>query len=123
MAIVIPTAVQGLRVANAAGLMGIRKAAAARIADRELNELLITHQWLTASPSGTVQEGALPYRWIMRSQPWNQLNSPLTTPVGAGPSSVSGNSTLRLLTVQVSFPVQGREYSVSLSTLVDPSTQ
>jgi len=30
---------------------------------------------------------------------------------------------MRLITVQVIFPVQGRDYDVRLSTLVDNSTQ
>ena len=105
MAIVIPTAVHGLRVASMAGQMGARKAVAARIAERELNELLVTRQWQSGSQSGTVQEGPLLYRWSMRTEPWSQLN------------------VLRLLTVQVTFPVQGRDYAVRLSTVVDPTLQ
>lgn len=104
MAIVIPTAVQGLRVANLAGEVGQRKAVAARIADRVLNELLITRQWQTGSQNGVVQEGPVQYRWNVRNEPWNQL------------------SLLRVLTIQVSYPVQGKDYDVRLSTLVDPAT-
>jgi type II secretory pathway pseudopilin PulG len=44
MAIVIPVAVEGLRVANLAGQVGQRRAVAARIADRILNELFVTGQ-------------------------------------------------------------------------------
>src|SRR5436190_13357159 len=42
MAIVIPVAVNGLRVANLAGQVGQRKAVAARIAERVLNEYTTT---------------------------------------------------------------------------------
>lgn len=104
MAIVIPVAVQGLRVANLAGQVGERKAVAIRIAERALNELVVTRQWQTASQEGRVQEGPVAYRWTMRLEPWN---------LGA----------LRLLTVQVTFPAQGQDYDVRLSTLVDPTTQ
>ena len=38
MAIVVPVAVEGLRVANLAGQVGQRKTVAARVADRVLNE-------------------------------------------------------------------------------------
>jgi hypothetical protein len=100
MAIVIPVAVQGLRVANLAGQVGERKATAARIAERVLNELVVTRQWQVASPHGTVREGVQEYRWTMRLDNWNQ-------------------GLLRLLTVQVTFPVQGQDYEVRLSTLVD----
>src|SRR5689334_21205572 len=88
MAIVIPTAVHGLRIANLAGNVGQRKATAARIADRVLNELLVTRQWQTGAQNGIVQEGPIPYRWTVSNQPWPQLG------------------VLRLLTVRVTFPVQ-----------------
>jgi type II secretory pathway component PulJ len=104
MAIVIPVAVEGLRVANLAGQVGERKAVAARIAERVLNELVVTRQWQTASLGGTIQEGPQQYRWIVRQDTWNQ-------------------GILRLLTVQVTFPVQGQDYDVRLSTLVDTSVQ
>ncbi|PYM11437.1 MAG: hypothetical protein DME18_13995 [Verrucomicrobia bacterium] len=104
MAIVIPVAVDGLRLANLAGQVGQRKAAAARIAERMLNELIVTGQLRGATQNGVVQEGAQQYHWSMRSEPWPQ-------------------DAMQLVTVQVIFPVQGRDYDVRLSTLVDNSTQ
>src|SRR6185295_18625027 len=99
MAIVIPVAVEGLRIANTAGQVGQRKEVATRLADRTLNELLVTGQW-RSSRGGAVQEGTTEYRWAMRSEPWPE-------------------DTMRLVTVQVFFPVQGKEYDVQLSTLID----
>jgi hypothetical protein len=104
MAIVIPVAVDGLRIANRAGQVGQRKAVAARIAERVLNEIVITGQFRSTTQSGTVQEGVQAYQWHMRSEPW---------PMDA----------MFVVTVQVNFPVQGREFDVRLSTLVDNSTQ
>jgi len=104
MAIVIPVAVEGLRVANLAGQVGARKVAAARVAERVLNELVVTGQWRQSTQSGTIQEGPQQYRWQMRLEPWNQ-------------------GTLRVMTVQVTFPVQGQSYDVRLSTIVDSATQ
>jgi prepilin-type N-terminal cleavage/methylation domain-containing protein len=103
MAIVIPVAVEGLRIANLAGQVGQRKEVATRIADRMLNELMVTAQWRT-SRSGTVQDGTTEYRWSLTSEPWP-------------------DNAMRLITVQVLFPVQGRDYDVHLSTLVDPNVQ
>jgi hypothetical protein len=100
MAIVIPVAVQGLRVANLAGQVGERKLVAVRVADRVLNELVATGQWQKSIQNGIAQEGQREYRWSVRLEPWNQ-------------------TALRLMTVQVFFPVQGREYDVRLSTIVD----
>ena len=104
MAIVIPVAVDGLRIANLAGQVGHRKAIAARIAERVLNESVVTGQFRNPTQNGTIQEGVQSYQWVLRSETW---------PLDA----------MRLVTVQVNFPVQGREYDVRLSTLVDNSTQ
>jgi Tfp pilus assembly protein PilV len=119
MAIVIPSAIEGLRVANMAGLLGMRKAAAARIAERELNELLVTQHWRTGGQNGTVQEGALQYQWTMRIEPWNQLSQKMTMTANGG----VGVDALQRLTVQVTFPMQGQYFNVHLSTLVDPTLQ
>ncbi len=102
MAIVIPVAMEGLRVANQAGQVGERKAVAARIAGRVLNERVVTGSTLSAAQNGTIQEGALQYRWTLRTEAWNQ-------------------DSMKLMTAQVTFPVQGQDYSVSVSTLVDNS--
>ena len=104
MAIVIPVAVEGLRVASLAGQVGERKAVASRIAERTLNELLVTGQYRSSTQKGVIQEGPQEYQWSARSEAW---------PLGA----------MRLVTVQVIYPVQGRDYDVRLSTLTDNSTQ
>lgn len=99
-AIVIPVAVEALRVAGLAGTVAARKAAAVRVADRLLNELKLSGQWQRASQSGTWVEGVHAYAWTLEEAPWE---------LGA----------LRQLTLRVTYPVQGREYAVTLSTLVD----
>ena len=100
MAILIPVAVSGLRVANLAGQVSLRRAAAARVGERVLNELIVTGQTKQSAASGTFAEGAQEYHWDMRLEPWLENN-------------------LRLLTVKVTFPVQGQNHDVSLSTVVD----
>jgi hypothetical protein len=102
MVLVIPAAVQGLRTANMAGQVGERKAVAARIGENVLNEAIISGQLQTAVQTGTVQEGPLDYQWSIEVEPWNL-------------------GEMNLMTVQVTFPVQGQEYDVRLSTLVDVS--
>ena len=104
MAVLIPVTVEGVRVASLAGEAGARKATAARIAERELNELMVTRQWQQSSQSGTIEEGTQNYRWSLRLEPWSE---------GA----------LSLMTVQVAYLAQGREYEVHLSTLVDTTAQ
>ena len=104
MAIVIPVAVDAMRLANLAGQVGQRKAVAGRIAEGVLNESIVTGQLRGATQNGVIQEGAQQYQWSIRSEPWSQ-------------------DAMRLVTVQVRYPVQGRDYEVRLSTLVDNSTQ
>lgn len=101
MAIVIPVAVQGLRIASRAGSVSERKAVAARLADSKLNELIATRQWQSSSQKGTIYEGALSYAWSLESEPWAE------------------DGMMRLITVHVKIPVQGQEYDVQVSTLVD----
>ena len=102
MAIVIPVAVQGLRIANLSGEVAVRKAEAARVAERVLNESIITTNWNRSTPSGVAMEGTHQFRYQLRSGPW--LQEPM-----------------RVLSVQVTFGVQGQNYNVLLSTLVDSS--
>ncbi len=100
MAIVIPVALQGLRIAGRAGAVSERKAIGIRLAERKLNELIVTGQWQSSSQKGTVQEGLQTYSWRLESEPWIE------------------DSAMRLVTVHVDVPVQGQDYDVHLSTLV-----
>src|SRR6266567_846947 len=45
MAIVIPVALEGMHVASRAGSVAVRKREAARVAERILNESLVTTNW------------------------------------------------------------------------------
>ena len=103
MAIVIPVAIEGMRTANLAGQVGQRKAVAGRIADRVLNEWLVG-QSQGAAQSGTVQEGALQFRWSIRVQAWNQ-------------------DSMRIATARVDYTVQGNPYDVQMSTLLSNATR
>jgi type II secretory pathway pseudopilin PulG len=100
MAIVIPVAVGGLRVANRAGQVGARKAAAARVAERVLNEQIVTGLWKSSAQTGTAKDGVFEYRWTVKAENWEK-------------------ETLRLVTVQVTFTVQGEDYDLNLSTVAD----
>jgi prepilin-type N-terminal cleavage/methylation domain-containing protein len=61
MAIVIPVAMQGVSTASRAGLLGQRKAAAMRVAERMLEELVITGDTSQSTASGTLQDGDFTY--------------------------------------------------------------
>jgi type II secretory pathway pseudopilin PulG len=100
MAIVIPVALEALRIANRAGVVAERKAVAARVAERVLNESLITSQIQGLSQTGVIDEGPQQYRWTIRTEPWTE-------------------DAMLLMTVEVLFTVQGDEFDVRLSTLVN----
>jgi type II secretory pathway pseudopilin PulG len=102
MAIVIPVAMHGITVASRAGSLGQRKGTAMRIAERVLNEMIVTGQTTSGVGSGSVTEGDISYPWTMKSSPWTE-------------------DAMTQMTVTVSFDVQGSTYDVSASTLFDPA--
>jgi len=108
MAIVIPVALEGMHVASRAGSVAVRKREAARVAERILNESLVTTNWNNGgSQVGAVVEGIRQFQWTLRNEPWNVDQN---------------TSTMRLLSVEVTYAAQGQNYSVRLSTLVDSAT-
>src|SRR4029453_13242471 len=54
IAIVIPVAVEGLRIANLAGQVSQRKAVAMRVAERVLNEMAVTGQMRSSAQNGSL---------------------------------------------------------------------
>jgi hypothetical protein len=100
MAIVIPVALQAMRVAGRAGALAERKREAARVAEKILNESIVTTNWNSSALSGTIMEADREYRWRLRNESWSE-------------------SDMRLLSVEVDFPVQGEDYSVKMSTLAN----
>ena len=101
MAIVIPVAVEALHIASASGSVAVRKVQAARIADSLLSESLVTTNW-SRPLNGTRAENGLEFRWSMHTEFW------------------SPDPGLQLLTADVSYSAQGREYTVHMGTLVNP---
>src|ERR1700758_4151515 len=70
MAIVVPVAIEGLHIASLAGTVAERKGEAARVAQRILNESLVTTNWNQTEQTGTITEGSRPFRWRLRNEPW-----------------------------------------------------
>jgi len=111
LAILIPVALEGLNIASRAGEAAARKSEAALVAESILNETAVSTNWNQMVQSGTAKQGLREFRWTIRNDPWNQ--DPAAT-------------TMRQLTAEVSYSVQGIPHSVRLSTLVDsspPTTQ
>jgi hypothetical protein len=95
--------VEALHVASLAGEVAARKGAAARVADRILNESLVMTNWNSGTQNGTVTEGMQEFRWTLTSQNWQQ-------------------DMMQLVTAEVTFSAQGHDYSVKLSTLANSQT-
>lgn len=102
MAIVIPVAVEGLRIANRAGVVAHRKSVAVQLADSFLNELVATGEWQNSGQSGDFGVRWNGYRWRLLSENWTRGN-------------------MRMLTLEVTYPVQNQEFNVRLSTLIPPT--
>jgi hypothetical protein len=105
LAIVIPAVVEALHVAGLGGEVAARKSAAVRVADRILNESLVTTNWNNGTQSGTTGEGALQFRWTLTSQSWTE------------------DPGMQLVTAEVTYSAQGKDYAVKLSTLATQPSQ
>jgi prepilin-type N-terminal cleavage/methylation domain-containing protein len=105
MAIIIPVALQGMGVVSRSAVLGQRKVAAMRVAEKVLNEqlsVIATGQPIPTTASGTETDGDASYPWTMQTEPWPQ-------------------DTMTQMTVRITFTMQGNSYEMSLSTLYDPN--
>jgi type II secretory pathway pseudopilin PulG len=105
MAIVIPVTIQGITIANRAGVMAERSRVAAQLADNKLTEVILTESWRDEEQDGDFGEDWLDgdqprYQWSLTTEAWEE-------------------DTMRVVTVKVVYKVQENEYEVSLSTIVD----
>jgi Tfp pilus assembly protein PilV len=106
LALVVPVIVSALAISNRTSLLAERGAIAAEMAENKLNEMLIGNLWQSApSTRGDFGADLTGYRWEISTADW------------------TGDTTNRLteLGADVYYTVQGREYKVHLSTLVDPT--
>ncbi len=123
MAVIIPVIYQALNVATLAGEVSQRKAMAARIAERILNETIVTGQAQSAQ-SGVEHSGAYDFRWVVKDEPWSQLGAlvSLNSPNGVNPAGVSQNN-IHQISVDVTYTAQNRDFSVNLATLINTTSQ
>jgi hypothetical protein len=103
MAILIPVLIEGLSFANKVNVVAERKAIATRLGSNLLNELIVTDSWQNGTSSGDFGEEWTDYEWSFNQEPWEL-------------------DTMTVLTMSVSYQVQGADYFVRLSTMAD-STQ
>jgi prepilin-type N-terminal cleavage/methylation domain-containing protein len=102
IALVVPVAMEAMAVASRAGELGQRKAAAVRVGERVLGELLLEGQLASGASSGVAQEGPFEYPWSARVENWPE-------------------DALQQVTVTVTFSVRGTAQEIALATLL-PAT-
>jgi prepilin-type N-terminal cleavage/methylation domain-containing protein len=120
MAIIIPVVVQGLHVANRAGVVAQRKAIATRIGERVLNEAAVTGQVNATARNGSEKAGPYTFNWTLKSEPWAPLGTIQNSYSANGVNGSAVNqTTVRQLSVDVVFAVQNQNYTVHLSTLAN----
>ena len=102
MAIVLPVICQAMATANRAGVLAERSREATQLADRVLSEAIVTGDWEQGDQSGDFAPDHPGYSWKLTTTGWTE-------------------DAMTVVTVKVTFMVQGRESSVSLSTLVPES--
>jgi prepilin-type N-terminal cleavage/methylation domain-containing protein len=124
MAVVVPVAMQGLHIASLAGEVSERKALAMRIADRVLNEAIVTGQGQSGQ-NGLEKAGSYEFHWTVRNEPWSPppvAQSGSSLPNGVNQNANSAN-TMQQLTAEVTFTAKGAQQSVRVSTLVNATIQ
>lgn len=99
LGLVIPVALQAVKISSDAGVVASRKATATQLGDALLNELAITDEWRSGSQSGQFEAPYESYRWQIQSENWDQQG-------------------LSQLSLQVEFLVRDQSYDVVLTTLV-----
>ena len=99
LAILLPAVFEGITLANRASVLAERQAVAVELTQNKLAELTLDDTWTSADPRGDFGPDWPGYRWESTQTAWDM-------------------DTMTVLTVQTFFPVQGREQSLSLSTLV-----
>lgn len=105
MAIVVPVVVDSMRIASLSGEVAARKGEAALVADKVLNESIVTTNWNQGGMRGTEIEAGHEYRWTMKTSTWQ------------------GDSSMSMLSVEVNYFAGGREFSVTMNTLANsPNT-
>ena len=121
LAVIVPVIYQGLQIATLAGEVSQRKALAARIGERVLNEAIVNGQTQSAN-NGNESAGPYQFRWTLKDEPWDQLgNLQFSSNSNAVNQSAVSQSIIHQLSVDVTYTAQGKDFFVHLSTLVNVS--
>lgn len=98
IAVVLPVAMRGISLAAVVASRSHQRVEAAELARMKLNELVVTGEYGNGSQSGEFGVDAPGFRWIATTESWN-------------------DSSMQLITVQVTWRRRNVEEVVSMSTL------
>ncbi len=106
LAILVPAVVGGLSLSNRLSVFSERSAVANELAENKMNEMLLDDAWASSGATRGDFGAEWPgYRWEMNQTGWKgDTSNPMTE-----------------LSMEVFFPVQGKEHNVRLATLVTGS--
>lgn len=110
LAILVPAIVEGLSIATRVSEVAERGSVAGELAENKLNELILSSTGGTATAfqtSGDFGTDWPGYRWEMSQSTWDQ-------------DSVN---TMSEMSVEVFYPVRGKERNVKLTTLLSGTAQ
>jgi len=99
MAIIIPVAMKGISLSTRLTAKSKQQVEAASLARTKLAEILTSQEWKTGNASGDFGPDWPSYRWSVEIQDWTQAS-------------------LNQLDLRVFWYAQGREQSITLTTLV-----
>ena len=114
MAIVVPVVARGLSIASMAGEVSQRKSLAARVAEKVLNQAIISGQWNQSGQTGVEMQGPYKFQWTIKNESWKPLaivNDALT------------ENAMREVSVEVTFTAQGKKCLVHVATLINSQAQ
>jgi type II secretory pathway pseudopilin PulG len=99
LGILMPVVISALLVSNRAAEIAERSGLAMQLAENRLAQITIDTSWTTESSRGDFGDQWKGYRWELGKADWE-------------------SGAMTELTMDVFYPVQGREYAVHLATLV-----
>ena len=99
VALVLPAAVYGIRMAGDAGTASERKITAVQLGESKLSELAVTDEWRRGQNYGTFPEPWEAYSWKLTNEGWTE----------------AGITELRM---EVTYTVRQRQQVIYLTTLV-----
>ena len=104
VAILVPVIMQAMTLSSRAGTLAERGRHAAELAQLKMDEIVLTNAWQDADASGDFGDDWTGYSWTLSDEAW-------------------GEDTMRQLTVDVTYSVQGAEYHAAIATLVEEAEE